>query len=81
MNVGMLWLDSDHEKDLESRLSRAAAYYAAKYGREANLCVIHPDMAGEGTLGAVGDMAVRVRTDILRDHVWIGVDETGGPIP
>lgn len=78
MNVGMLWLDTDDGDDLESRLGRAAAYYAAKYGREANLCIIHPEMAGEGPLAAVGEMAVRVRTDIVRDHVWIGVEDIGG---
>ncbi|HSR46536.1 MAG TPA: hypothetical protein VLL77_00990 [Anaerolineales bacterium] len=75
MNIGMLWLDTDHTADLESRLGRAAAYYAAKYGRRANLCIVHPDMVREGGLASVGEMAVRVRTDIVRDHVWVGVED------
>jgi hypothetical protein len=78
MNVGMLWLDTDHGDALESRLRRAAAYYAAKYGRRANLCIVHPDMVRDGPVASVGEMAVRVRTDIVRDHVWIGVEDAGG---
>lgn len=78
MNIGMLWLDSDRDRDLGSRLTRAAAYYAEKYGQRANLCVIHPDMVGDDPVPALPELAVRLRTDILRDHVWIGVDEARG---
>lgn len=75
MNVGMLWMDGDRDRDLATRLGRAAAYYAEKYGRRANLCVIHPDMVGDGPVPALPNLAVRLRPDVLRDHVWIGVDE------
>lgn len=75
MKVGMLWLDVDPQQDLEVRLTRAATYYAEKYGRRANLCVVHPDMVGDQDVRKVGGLAVRVRKDVLRDHVWIGVEE------
>ena len=71
----MLWLDAEPEQDLAVRLTRAAAYYAEKYGRRANLCVVHPDMIGEQVVREVGGLAVRTRKDVLRDHVWIGVED------
>ncbi len=76
MNVGMLWLDEEKNVDLGQRLARAADYYAAKYGRRATLCVVHPETAGENPPVAVADLAVRVRPDVLRNHFWIGVDES-----
>jgi len=78
MNVGMLWLDVEKGSDLCDRLSRAADYYAAKYGRRATLCLVHPETAGEDPPATVADLAVRVRPDVLRMHFWIGVEEAGG---
>jgi hypothetical protein len=76
MNVGMLWLDVEKETDLRDRLARAADYYAAKYGRRATLCLVHPETAGEDPPASVADLAVRVRPDVLRKHFWIGMEET-----
>jgi hypothetical protein len=76
MKVGMLWLDEEKNADLGRRLTRAADYYAAKYGRRATLCVVHPETAGENPPSAIADLAVRVRPDVLRNHFWIGVDES-----
>ncbi len=78
MNVGMLWLDEEKNTDLQQRLTRAADYYAAKYGRRATLCMVHPETAGENPPSAVADLAVRVRSDVLRNHFWIGVEESKG---
>jgi hypothetical protein len=75
MNIGMLWLDSDTKTDLSQRLSRAAEYYAAKYGRRATLCVVHPETAGSDPPSVVDDVAIRIRPDVLREHFWIGVEE------
>jgi len=75
MNIGMLWLDSEPGKDLRDRLARAANYYAAKYGRRATLCVLHPETAGSDPPSVVDDLAVRVRPDVLREHFWIGVED------
>jgi hypothetical protein len=75
MKVGMLWLDDDREADLGGRVARAAAYYAQKYGRRATVCVVHPETAGDHA-PSLGDIALRVRPDVLRHHFWIGVEET-----
>ena len=75
MKVGMLWLDTGGESDLGARVTRAASYYAEKYGRKANLCVVHPETAGERPPDSVADVMLRVRQDALRQHFWIGVEE------
>ena len=75
MKVGMLWLDGEQDGALDQRLARAAAYYRAKYGRRANLAVVHPETAGLPAERPVDGMTVRLRPDILRDHFWIGVEE------
>ena len=80
MKVGMLWLDNDPGVDLGRRVERAAAYYADKYGRKATVCVVHPETAGEQP-PSVADIVLRIRPDVLRDHFWIGVEETAGGIP
>jgi hypothetical protein len=78
MNVGMLWLDTEDEVDLARRVGRAADYYAGKYGRKPTLCVVHPETAGERPPQNIADIALRVRPDALRQHFWIGVEESTG---
>jgi hypothetical protein len=75
MKVGMLWLDAEDDSDLAVRVGRAATYYAQKYGRKANLCVIHPETAGERPPESIADLVLRVRPEALRQHFWIGVEE------
>jgi len=44
MNAGMLWFDNDPKTALTAKIERAAYYYRHKYGRDPNLCLIHPSM-------------------------------------
>jgi hypothetical protein len=44
MNTGMLWFDNDPKTALTAKIERAADYYRHKYGRDPNLCLIHPSM-------------------------------------
>ena len=44
MNAGMLWFDNDPKTALAAKIERAADYYRHKYGRDPNLCLIHPSM-------------------------------------
>ena len=73
MNVGMLWFDADPRVNLKDRLTRAVAYYQAKYGRVPNLCFIHPETAGDDTPTDLADLDVRTSKKILPDHFWLGV--------
>ncbi len=75
MNVGMLWLDAEGAGELVQRLTSAARYYEEKYGRRAGICVVHPETAGEQPPKVVADMVIRVRSDVLRQHFWLGEPE------
>ncbi len=44
MNAGMLWFDNDPKTALTAKIERAVDYYRHKYGRDPNLCLIHPSM-------------------------------------
>jgi hypothetical protein len=54
MNIGMLWFDNDPKVNLDSKIERAAIYYAKKYGKNPTLCFVHPSMlAKNGSKSAV----------------------------
>jgi hypothetical protein len=44
MNIGMLWFDNDPKANLDTKIERAALYYAKKYGKHPTLCFVHPSM-------------------------------------
>lgn len=78
MNTGMLWFDNDPKVELSAKIERAAAYYRQKYGREPNLCLLHPSMMpGGGKVETEKPHKLKVRTysPVLPGHLWIGVEE------
>jgi hypothetical protein len=73
MEIGMLWFD-DSARTLPEKVTRAAAYYAEKYGRQPTLCLVNP--AGlNGSEGQLGGVQVRGARSVMPHHLWIGVDE------
>jgi hypothetical protein len=44
MNIGMLWFDNDPKVNLDTKIERAAIFYAKKYGKNPTLCFVHPSM-------------------------------------
>ena len=82
MNTGMLWFDNDPKTALSAKIERAVEYYRHKYGRDPNLCLIHPTMlenpANEGGAGekpTIGKITVRPYRPVLPGHLWIGIEE------
>ena len=86
MNAGMLWFDNDPKTALTAKIERAVDYYRHKYGRDPNLCLIHPSMlenpaceggAGEKPItGKPGErVMVRPYRPVLPGHLWIGIEE------
>jgi hypothetical protein len=73
MDIGMLWFDNDAKTDLNTKVSRAAAYYRTKYGKSPTICFVHPSMLRKEKDHAAG---VEVRTSdlVLPNHIWIGVN-------
>lgn len=79
MDVGMLWFDNDKERDLTTKVMRAADYYRQKYGNVPNLCYVHPNMLpvikeGDNKKVMAGQIEVRSTTSVLPNHFWIGVN-------
>ncbi|MFZ5910838.1 MAG: hypothetical protein ACOYYU_12560 [Chloroflexota bacterium] len=74
MNAGMLWFDNDPKTALTAKVARAADYYRHKYGREPNVCLIHPSMMEKENPGT-GKVTVRPYRPVLPGHLWIGVEE------
>jgi hypothetical protein len=50
MNIGMLWFDNDPKVNLDTKIERAAVYYAKKYGKNPTLCFVHPSMLANPAL-------------------------------
>jgi hypothetical protein len=87
MNAGMMWFDNDPKTGLTAKIERAVDYYRHKYGREPNLCLIHPSMlppddgrpateeAGKTKEERAGSVRVRPFRPILPGHLWIGIED------
>ncbi len=75
MNVGMLWFDADGVATLGEKISRAADYYQAKYGRRPNICFAHPRTLGEGFPDEAGGLNIRSSISVLPNHFWLGIQE------
>jgi hypothetical protein len=88
MNAGMLWFDNDPKTALTAKIERAVDYYRNKYGRDPNLCLIHPSMlpadqklddpaitGAEGEKPKNGKIIVRPYRPVLPGHLWIGIED------
>jgi hypothetical protein len=73
MKIGMLWYDGDTSRGMVEKVELAAAYYREKYGRRPNLCLIHPQTAGDSVLSSTGTIEVELNASVLQDHFWVGV--------
>ena len=86
----MLWFDNDPKTALIAKIERAADYYRHKYGRDPNLCLIHPSMmenpaneggaseqptTGKPALSIAEGVMVRPYRPVLPGHLWIGIEE------
>jgi hypothetical protein len=74
MKVGLLWYDDDPGRDLAQKVGRAVRRYRQKYGRQPNVCYVHPSVL-EKNERHLGKMKVAALTSVLRNHFWIGEEE------
>lgn len=82
MHVGMLWYDNNPNLALDRKIEKAVEYYRQKYGRQPNLCLIHPSMIdkdhpahGRHNLKEVEGMTIRPYRPVLPGHLWIGIED------
>ena len=76
MDIGMLWFDSDSNQDVSVRIKQASTYYTSKYGREPNLCYLHPSTGGTGIPTNIDGLKVVTSKTVLPDHFWLGIEKT-----
>ncbi len=77
LTAGMLWLLDNSLTPLTVKIQKAVDYYVRKYGRQPNLCLVHPSMmeADQRQL-EIDKLTVRAYRPVLRGHIWIGIDES-----
>lgn len=86
MDIGMLWFDNDKKSSIPSKVEKAARYYQKKYGKNPDVCYVHPKMVkGEngkkngsiklrgGNQLTIGKIMVLKNDKVLPDHFWIGI--------
>jgi len=75
MDVGMLWFDNDPKLGVFNKVEKAAAYYREKYGKDPNLCYVHPSMLADQK-EKPGTVMVYGSTTMIPHHFWIGVESS-----
>jgi hypothetical protein len=73
MFTGMLWFDNS-KITLAEKIKKATDYYANKYHRTPDLCLVHPSML-EGQVIDFGKMNIRPYRPVLPGHIWIGMED------
>ena len=75
MNVGLLWFDNSNST-LALKIQKAVDYYVKKYGRQPDLCLVHPSMfeKDQGQF-EINKLTVRPYRPVLPGHIWIGIEE------
>jgi hypothetical protein len=78
MNTAMLWFDNS-QTALAVKIRKAVDYYKKKYGRQPDLCLVHPNLleveTREQRTVEVAGLTVRPYRPVLPGHIWIGVDD------
>ncbi len=74
MREGLLWFDDDSQRKLADKIDRAATRYRAKFGRRPTTCYVNA-AEFDGQVQQVNGIRLQPKTNILRHHFWIGVDE------
>ncbi len=74
MRAGMLWFDNSQQRDLESKIRRATAYYQTKYGALPNTCYVHPGMVVTAGMVIEG-ICIKTSNMILPHHYWLGDED------
>ena len=82
MRNGLMWLDDDPKKSLETKLGEAATRYRQRLGQAPSVCFVHaPATAapGEtrevrlGTDAAAAPVLVRASRQVPLHCLWLGV--------
>ncbi len=73
MDMGMLWFDDNPAITIADKVTKAAAYYASKYGRKPTVCFVNPGMLGGESMDKSGGIEIRTNRTIQNHHFWLGI--------
>ncbi|MGB8251628.1 MAG: hypothetical protein WCF08_00300, partial [Anaerolineaceae bacterium] len=73
MDIGMLWFDDNPSENIAEKVTKAAAYYASKYGCKPNICFVHPGTLIKDIKDNVGGIEIKTSRTILQHHFWLGI--------
>ena len=75
MHTAMLWFDNSNTS-LTVKIQKAVEYYHKKYGRNPDLCLVHPSMLEKDQRQLeVNKLTVRPYRPVLPGHIWIGIED------
>ena len=75
MHTGMLWFDNS-QTALTVKIQKAVDYYHKKYGRNPDLCLVHPSMMDTNQRQLeINKLTVRPYRPVLPGHIWIGIED------
>ena len=75
MHTGMLWFDNS-KTTLQEKLEKAIDYYFKKYGKRADLCLLHPSTM-ENEKVEIKGLTIRPYRPVLPGHIWVGIEDKG----
>jgi hypothetical protein len=73
MHTGMLWFDNS-QATITVKIQNAMDYYAKKYGRTPDLCLVHPSMI-EKQKPEIEGLTVQPYRPVLPGHIWVGIQD------
>jgi len=76
MHTGMLWFPIDKSLTLVQKIQQAFDYYAKKYGRKPDLCLVNPIMMDADQQIEIKGLTVRPYRPVLPGHIWSGIEDT-----
>jgi hypothetical protein len=81
MQTGLLWFDSDPDRELARKVEDAARRYKERFGVAPNICYVNQAALGGGELKLAlqGSQAALLRvvpvSNVLLHHFWVGIEE------
>lgn len=73
MKEGLLWFDNNPKRNLADKVIRAADRYQQKFSRRPTTCYLN-EADFDGQTDKVDDIRLQTASNVLRHHLWIGIE-------
>lgn len=76
MHEGRMYFDNDGKKTLLQKIEGAVKSYVDKYGKQPDLCLVHPSMLDKNTRQIeLETVKIRPYRPVLPNSMWIGIED------